>query len=185
MMFDISVIVDILSTLISAVLAILTYRMAKSTKKSVEEMRLSRKEANSAEVVVYFKARGMDLYLIIENIGKTVAKDIKISSIPKLENSRNCSFDKLKEISFLPPNYQIDSFFDTSKLYREKFNKLPNFTFLISYRNIYGDSIEREYVVNLNYLDNSYYLLSEADTVEMSLYKIGKNLDKLVDNLKK
>lgn len=179
MCFDISLIIDIILTVVTAAMAIATYYMAMSTKESVEEMRLSRKEANSAEVVVYFKVEASRIYLIIENIGKTVAKDVKISSVPKLEKSNNgISFDSLNEISFLPPNYQIKTYFDESKSYKNNFGEFPNFTFSISFKNIYEEFIEREYVTNLNYLEDVIFLTSESDTVERSLYKIRKNLEK-------
>ena len=44
-----------------------TYKMAKSTKTSVEEMHITRKEANSAEVIAYLKVESHRIYLIIEN----------------------------------------------------------------------------------------------------------------------
>ena len=46
-------------------------------QKSIDEMKLTRVETNSAEVVSYFKLDAHRMYLVIENVGNTVAKNIK------------------------------------------------------------------------------------------------------------
>lgn len=60
------------------------------------------------------------MYLIVENIGNTVAKDISIEVEPELKDSHNKDYEHLKEISFLPPNYQIKAFFDMGFNYLKK-----------------------------------------------------------------
>ena len=77
---EISLIVDIFLTIVTAIMAYVTYKMAKSTKESVVEMKLTRVEANSAEVIAYIEVEAYRMYLVIENIGNTVAKDVKIKS---------------------------------------------------------------------------------------------------------
>ena len=70
------------------------------------------------------------MYIIIENIGSTIAKDIKITSNKPLKNSHGETFEDFKEIKSLPPKYDIKSYFDETYRYK---NMIPpvisNFTY--------------------------------------------------------
>lgn len=182
-----SIIIDIILTIVTGVMAYATFNMANSTKKSVNEMKLTREETNSAEVLMYFEIDAHRMYLVIENVGKTIAKDLKIKYEPELKNSKGEKYNELKEISYLPPNYKIKTFFDMTHNYYGKYQEYPNVKFFISYKNIYNIQITREYESDLNYLNDVGFLGSESETVEMSLYKIkeefqktNKKLDKLI-----
>lgn len=96
----ISIIIDIILTIVTGFMAVATYKMAQSTNESVEEMKKTRVEANSAEVIMYFNVENNRMYLIVENIGNTVAKDISIEVEPELKDSHNKDYENLKEISF-------------------------------------------------------------------------------------
>lgn len=133
---EISLIVDIFLTIFTAIMAYVTYKMAKSTKESVVEMKLTRVETNSAEVVSYFEVDAHRMYLVIENVGNTVAKNIKINMTSELKNSRGHGIDNLKEISYLPPNYKIKTFFDMTYSYHSKYKEYPQNKFSITYENI-------------------------------------------------
>ena len=78
-----SIIIDIILTIVTGFMAIATYKMVQSTNESVEEMKKTRVEANSAEVIMYFNVENNRMYLILENIGNTVAKDISIDVEPE------------------------------------------------------------------------------------------------------
>ena len=185
MTFEIlSITADIILTIVTAIMAIETYKMAKSTSKSVEEMKLTRKETNSAEVIMYFEIDSSRMYLVIENVGSTIAKDVKIDYEPLLKNSRGQTFDYLKNISYLPPNYKIKTFFDMTRDYYNKYKDYPQTKFDIEYINVYGDKVSRNYQTDQNYLKNHNFLFSESETVEMSLYKIRKDFDKISSYLK-
>lgn len=178
----ISIISDIILTIVTGIMAYATYNMANSTKQSVNEMKLTRTEANSAEIVVFIEVEAHRMYLVIKNVGNTVAKNVKIKNKPELINSNNRRINNLKEISYLPPNYTIKTFFDMTHNYYNKFKKYPQNKFFITYENIYGELIEREYESNLNYLNDVHFLSSESETVEMSLYKIRKEITRLRKN---
>ena len=182
-----SIIIDIILTMVTGVMAYETFNMANSTKKSVDEMKLTREETNSAEVLMYFEIDAHRMYLVIENVGKSIAEDVKIKFEPELKNSKGKKYNELKEISYLPPNYKIKTFFDMIHNYYGKYPEYPNVKFFISYKNIYNKQITREYESNLNYLNDVGFLSSESETAEMSLYKIkeefhktNKKLDKLI-----
>lgn len=82
-----SIIIYIISTIVTGIMAFETYKMVCSTKESVEEMKKTRVESNSAEIIMYFTAEYGRIYLIIENVGKTVAKDVSIEFEPELKDS--------------------------------------------------------------------------------------------------
>ena len=175
---------NFISIICNVILACLTYKMVCSTKESVEEMKKTRVESNSAEVIMYFVAEYGRIYLIVENTGNTVAKDVSIEFEPKLKDSHNNSYEFLKEFSFLPPNYKIKCFFDMGANYLNEKNPIK-YTFIITFTNIYNDKIKRKYINDLNHMKNLYYLGSESDSVEMSLTKIKKELKNTNDYLKK
>ena len=174
----ISILVNISLTIVTAFMAYETYKMAKSTKTSVEEMHITRKEANSAEVIAYLKVESHRIYLIIENIGNTIAKNVKLSYEPELINSHGQTFENLKQINFLPPNYQIKTFFDMMNQYYGKYGEDPKLKVILSFENIYGEIVKREYKLDLDYLKSIRPLKSEMDSVEMSLHKIYTELEK-------
>ena len=174
----ISILVNISLTIVTAFMAYETYKMAKSTKTSVEEMQITRKEANSAEVIAYLKVESHRIYLIIENIGNTIAKNVNLSYEPELINSHGQTFENLKQINFLPPNYQIKTFFDMMNQYYGKYGEDPKLKVILSFENIYGEIVKREYKLDLDYLKSIRPLKSEMDSVEMSLHKIYTELEK-------
>jgi len=174
--------IDNFSAISNFAMAIATVGMAYYSKKSIDEMKLTRVETNSAEVVSYFEVDAYRMYLVIENVGNTVAKNVKINMTPELKNSRGRGIDNLKEISYLPPNYKIKTFFDMTHSYRSKYKEYPQNKFIITYENIYGELVEREYESNLDYLSDVHFLTSESETIEMSLYKIRKEITRLRKN---
>lgn len=185
---EISLVVDIILTIATGIMAYATYKMVKSTNESVDEMKLTREETNSAEVVTYFEVDAHRMYFVIENVGKTIAKNIKIEFDPELTDSRDRKYNNLKEISYLPPNYKIKTFFDMTHAHHNKYQEYPNTKFIISYENIYGEIIERNYESDLNYLKDIHFLDSESETAEMSLYKLRKEFHKTnnkLDNIKR
>lgn len=180
-----SIIIDIILTIVTGFMAIATYKMVQSTNESVEEMKKTRVEANSAEVIMYFNVENNRMYLILENIGNTVAKDISIDVEPELKDTHNKDYEHLKEISFLPPNYQIKAFFDMGFDYLKKEDNPVKYKFIITFTNIYNDKIRREHISDLSYIKSVSYLTSESDSVEMSLTKIKEELQNTNNYLKK
>lgn len=134
---------------------------------------------------MYFNMENGRMYLIIENIGNTLAKDISIEVEPELKDSQNKNYEYLKEISVLPPNYQIKTFFDMAFKYLKQEDNPVKYKFIITFTNIYKDKIKREYISDLSYIKSVSHLTSESDTIEMSLTKIKEELQNTNDYLKK
>lgn len=172
-----------IANLINLALVIATVVMVYETRKSVNESIKSREENNSAEVIAYIKAEYHRLYIIIENIGPTMATDIKIKTDKTLKNSSDLIFNDFNEIKFLPPNYTIKSYFDETYSYKERFNnEFPDFKFVIEFKNIYGKTISRQYDSDLGFLNSVGFLEDEMKSVEMSLHDINENLLKINQN---
>ncbi|AIS30988.1 hypothetical protein [Methanobacterium formicicum] len=103
-----------------------TYDMAVSTEKSAEvskltlqEMKETRDQEIAPYVVAYFEFENQTINLVIENVGKGLAKNVKIEFDPKLVNSfpdhdiNDVAFIK-EGIGSMPPNYKIETFFDSA-----------------------------------------------------------------------
>lgn len=112
-----------------------TYDMAVSTEKSAKvskltllEMKETRDQEISPYVVAYFEFENHDINLVIENVGKGLAKNVKIEFDPTLVNSMSES--DINDVAFIkegigsmPPKYKVKTFFDSSVGYygNEKF----------------------------------------------------------------
>lgn len=169
--------------MVTGFMAYATYKMANSTRESVNEMKLTREESNSAEILIYFEVEAPRMYITIENTGNTIAKNVKIQPEPELKNSRDSTYTDLYDIPFLPPHHKIKTFFDMTNSYENK--KYPDGTFNIIYQNIYNKTIKRTYNYDLNYLNSTGYLNSETDTIEMLLNKMRKEIGDINSNLNK
>lgn len=90
-------------------------------------MKDNRDQEIAPYVVAYFDFQGHEIYFIVENVGKSLANNVKIEFQPGLENSRGNGISKISLIkdgvSSIPPKYKIKTFFDMSPSYFEK--KLP------------------------------------------------------------
>lgn len=104
----------------TAAMAVATRDSAKAAEMTVQEMKATRDEENAPFVVVYFNHYQSfhSLYLVVENIGKKVATDIKLKFTPRLQvtefNKDLIAKNSLLNngIKSLVPNYKIPIPFD-------------------------------------------------------------------------
>jgi len=146
------------ANIISILGAVITLMMVILTYKSVRTMNLSRKETNSAHVIVYFKTESHDMYLVVENTGKSLAKNVKINFNPDLINSRDNKYVNFKYFSYLPPNFKIKTVFDSTPRYLQHFGNFLEYHIDVDYINIYGENCHEEYDCDLNYLNDLIWL---------------------------
>lgn len=183
-LIDIILAVVQIFTLIALVLYVKkTWDMADSTEKSVNEMKETRDQESAPYVLVYFDFHGHEMYLIVENVGKGLAKDVSFDFEPSLVNSRG---NKISELSLLkdgigsiPPNYKIRHFFDMSFNYFE--NNLP-----LKYRvkTSYYGGLKYEKRTTEHILDAGFYqMVSFLD--KKGLNELAKTVDNLNENNKK
>jgi hypothetical protein len=122
--------VQFLSLIFLIVYVIKTWEMASATRVaaeatqgSVAEMRETRDQQTAPYIIVYFDVPfGTSLiYLVVKNIGSTIASDVKLDFTPPLSasdgnNIREASFVK-DGIAAMPPGYEIRALFDTGPSY--------------------------------------------------------------------
>jgi hypothetical protein len=124
-------VVQILSLVALVVYVIMTWRMASATKKSAEaaektlqEMKEMRDQETAPHVVAYFEAaRGTPfIYLVVKNLGKSVAKAVRLDFDPGLRSSNpGIQMDELpmirQGIGSLAPGQELRTFFDSAISY--------------------------------------------------------------------
>lgn len=99
-------------------MAVSTEKSARVSKLTLKEMKETRDQEISPYVVAYFEFENHNINLVIENVGKGLAKNVKIEFDPKLVSSIG---EEINDIAFIkdgigsmPPNYKIKTFFDSS-----------------------------------------------------------------------
>ncbi len=174
-----------------------TWQMASATSNSVKaseemlaEMKETRDQESAPYVVPYIDINHHIMFFGIKNIGRTVAKDIKLFIEPELKST--LLGDKIKEISFikngvssLPPGHSIGTKFDVSHRYLNRADSPMKYLIKITYKGgIQSDDREHEQVIDLSVykelIPNEDKRLSDA---VKELENIAKNNQSIRDNL--
>jgi hypothetical protein len=194
----------ILVTLI--IYVIKTWRISSATQAAAEVFALSlqvMKEARDLEiapyVVVYFDIAYEEkiIYLIVKNIGKSTAKDVKIQFRPKLIGNSGEDINELpifkNGIVSLSPNHEIRTFVDsTSAFFFERNDQPLTYDVKISFFGGLKDTQRvTEQVLDLTAdkrLSNitqrgKHDLINEAEKISSYIERIRKELSVLNDNL--
>lgn len=162
-------------------------RAAEISQSILTEMREARDEESAPYVVLYFDVQSerniMDL--VIKNVGKSVAKNVKFEFQPPLINSdgKSVSDTSLVKngIGSIPPGYEIRVLFDTPLWYygaQADGNELPLiYEVKVSYT---GGMVSGERVLVQN-LDLSPYL-GFSFLQQKGMNELVKALEKLVDS---
>lgn len=151
---------------------------AKAAENTLQEMRNARDEESAPFVVVYFHyihSHHQSLYLVVENVGKSIATDIRLEFSPALQVS---DFNKkdlednilLKDgIKSLVPNYKILIPFDYLMHYL-KGNFPTVYTVKVSYlgRKTLPPQVF-EYSLDLNYFRYMHFV-TETGLGEIDLF---------------
>ncbi len=104
-------------------MAAATRRSAEATERSVTEMREARDQESAPYVVVYFDipVGSHMIYLVIKNIGKSVATNIRFTITPPLQTTIDWPIHDLAifrdGIASMPPGYEIRTIVDGSVAY--------------------------------------------------------------------
>lgn len=172
-------ILTIFSIISNFAMAIATVVMALYSKRSIDELKISRKEANKANIVFYVEQKEHNLNFIIKNIGNSIAKDVKIRSNPQFKYDDEFNFDSIFKniIPSFPPGFEIKfAFKDTVYLLNE--SETLSYTISISFVDIYDEIVEEEFIIDFSYLNNLF--LKIPNDVDSSLHNINKNMEKII-----
>lgn len=173
-------IINNLSAISNFAMAIATVGMACYSKKSIDEMKISRKEENKANIVFYVEQKEYNLNFIIKNIGKTMAKDVKIRSNPefKYDDTDKFNFDSIfkNTIPSFPPGFEIKvSFNETFYVLNEE---NLQYSINISFKDIYGNINQEKFVIDFSYLKGLFK--RTPNDMDSSLHNINKNMEKMI-----
>lgn len=169
----------------TASMAKATRDSAKAAENTVQEMKEAREEEHAPFVVVYFDyihSRYQSLYLVVENIGKSIARNIKFEFTPPLQVSQ---FNReqlegntlLKEgIKSLVPNYKIPIPFDYLMHYIRGQLPMEYMVKVIYQGNLSLPPVEFEYPLDLNHLNYIHFV------TETGLGEIEQSLEQLANH---
>lgn len=96
-----------------------TTKMSETSYLSLEEMKIAREQDTAPHIIVYFdvEPNSSFIFLVIKNVGHSIAEDIHIKTTPSLRNSSGEAIGKIsiftKGIKSLSPNTELRTFFDS------------------------------------------------------------------------
>lgn len=157
---------------------------AKAAENTVQEMQAAREDEYAPYVVVYFDYhdRYKTLYIVVENIGKSIARDIRFEFSPPLQATQ-FNKDHLEKnlllkngIKSLVPNYKISIPFDFLIHYLK--DKLPmEYMVKVTYQgNPSPSMMEFEYPLDLNHFNYIHFVTDTGLTeIEQSLEQLANH----------
>jgi hypothetical protein len=198
--------IQILTLIALIVYVAKTWEMASATKESAKsaentllEMREMRDQESAPYVIVFFDvpyAKSL-VYLVIKNLGKSIAKDVKLSFEPSLQSSDVGNLENLslfdKGIASLAPAQELRVLIDTTVAFFGE----PGLPLISSVAITYHGGLKDELRTEKHTLDLSVHkglmyiqskdihdlnesvekLLKEQKSARQSLERISKNLE--------
>jgi hypothetical protein len=145
----------------------------------------SHKEQLRPYVIVYLHSEENIVYLIIKNFGKTAARNVKINSIPELENpkynplKKSLSFENI--IPHIPPDYNYKAFVD----FYDNI-KVKKYDFIIEYEgNLDKRKYRESYVSDLEF--GAYFIFikdkKEKSAIDKFMDKNHNKIQIIIDKL--
>jgi len=193
-------IVQIVTLIALIIYVIKTWEIASASKKStkvseeiLKEMEESRDTEVAPYVIAYFDIPyGKHLiHLVIKNIGKSVAENVKLVFQPSLKNSNG---ELINDISFIkegigsmPPGYEIRTFFDSTFSYFNK-NELPLIYKVKVYYSggLHSDTRNIEQIMDLSaFKDISFISDKGMHELVIAVEKLVEHNQKIRQNLEK
>ncbi|MGP3633873.1 hypothetical protein ACTU45_10980 [Streptomyces sp. 24-1644] len=180
----------VLVAVVAAAISVWQARIARAS--SAGQLALAERvhrEANEPYVIVDIQPRdpwSFIFVVLIENVGPTVARNVRITATPELESSLGATeTSELRQaleraIPFMPPGRRLAYFFDTNNRWR---SGLPMvFEFAVESTGPYGPMETTRYLVDLNVLGA--HILSERPTkkVEDEVQQVRTLLKTFGDN---
>lgn len=180
----ISIVVQTLSLLALILYVIKTWEMASAarrsaiaTEMSVAEMKEARDQETAPYVVAYFEIpmESHAIYLVVKNIGRSVAKSVKIEFTPSLKTTHDYPLSEISiftdGIESMPPGFEIRTLVD-------------------GIRNYFGDtSLPLKYNVKISYVggiantERIQEQILDLSALKVLLLTYRKDIGHLVDEI--
>lgn len=136
-------------------MAVSTEKSAKTSEKTLQEMKETRDQEIAPYIVSYFEFKDHDLYLVVENVGKGLAKDVKFEFNPELQTDYDISNTPLIRdgLPSMPPKYKVKTFFNDIPTYLN--SELPlKYDVKITYNGGLNEEIRSmEYTLDLGFIE--------------------------------
>jgi len=186
-------VVQTLSLIALVVYVVKTWEMASATRKSTEvaehslqELRDSRDQETAPYVVVDFDVssrRGL-IELVVKNIGKSIARHVKVTFTPQLQASDESGTNQIREVGFirngmpaLPPDHEVRTIVDGTVAYFGATGIPMSYDVTVSYFGGLSTAERTEhYTLDLTMYKNSAY------TREAGMDDLTKAVKELADN---
>ncbi len=206
-LFNLILLATQILTLIALVIYVVkTWHIASATKVaagvsalSLQEMKEARDQEIAPYVVVYFDMpRGEHfIYLVVKNIGRSIARDVKLQFSPRLIGISQEDFTNLPMIrdgiASMPPNHEIRTLVDsTVAFFNEKSDRPLTYQVNVSFYGGLKDTQRlSEHVLDLTaYKGLSWItrrglheLTNEVEKISRNTERIGKELSELNEYL--
>lgn len=187
-----TLIVVIIYTIYTARMTSAARTSADAANNTVKEMKEAREQESAPYIVVYFDIpqNKYAIHLIIKNVGKSIATDVKLAFTPSLSSS---VFKEINDtpliksgIGSLPPNYELRTFFDGV------INRFDNADFPMTYtvEVSYAGGLVKDRRLSIYTLDLSMFYgvmkMNEKgqDELVKAVEAIAENTGKINGNLK-
>lgn len=161
--------------IIQIVISIGTFLTAIFAFIAIISSNKEKQEVNRANVIAYYMNHDKIIYLVIKNIGRTEAYDVKISSEDNLKIEGK-KFDAVinRELKIMPANFRIVAYLANGSSY-DKINP-KTYEIKIEFTDIYNKRHARPYKINLDMVKNVTFMGDSIDTLEDGLNSLKNEI---------
>lgn len=161
-------------------LILLTYFYVYFTWETLDKMKKESSLESRPYIISDFTSEKSELGFYVKNIGKTPAKNVKVSIEPDIIKYNNDSLNQDifgNKIEFFPPDKIVETTINSTSDY---FKSNPdNYVVTLNYTDSFNVKYSEKILLDLNHHKKQSYV------VETDLKKIGENLEKLNRTLSK
>lgn len=152
--------------LLTFVYVVFTILIFISNNKSVKEMKLAREEEYRPFIVSYIQTKpNGTTELIIENIGKTVAKNVEIEISPEFNFPKKSplsnSFVLNNSIPNMPPNYRLKFYIGSIKDFKIEGDSYQVYEVWVKYHSFDNQHYKDNYTIDFNIGSGGLFLVEK------------------------
>lgn len=184
--------------ILTFVYVVFTILIFRANSKSVKEMKVTREDENRPYIVTYIKSQPKGtVELFIENIGKTVARNIEISITPEFQFPKERPLSKStllnNPIPNMPPNYKYSMFVGMYWDFKNEDRTYPVFEVEVNYEDSNDKSFTEQFIIDLNVGSDTTHLVEkgihdltkEFITFRKNFQKVQGDISDIKNNIRK